>query len=70
VADLGSWRSSDLVSQLLKPLDQLPFDSATVLLAKVIHSFLLIRLSGGHHVIKDDQDAVPDGYRATLCATL
>jgi hypothetical protein len=44
-------------------LDQLPFDSAAVPLAKVIHPFLMIRLSGGHHVIEDDQDAVPDCHR-------
>ena len=64
--DSGSWRSRDLVSQPLKPLDQLPFDFPGVPVAKVIDSFLVIGLSRGQHVIKDDQDAVPDCHRGSF----
>jgi hypothetical protein len=57
---LGSRRSGDLVAQTPQPLDQLSFHSGRVPVAKVLHSFLVIRLTCGHHVIIDDQDAVPD----------
>ena len=65
-ANSGSWRRSDLVSQSLKPLDQLPFHFPRVPAANVIHTFLVIGLSRGHHVIKDDQDAVPDYHRGSF----
>jgi hypothetical protein len=51
-----------LIAQTPELLDQLSFHSAWVPVAKVLHSFLLIRFACGHHVIIDDQDTMSDGY--------
>ena len=62
MALLTNERSSHLVTQTRQALDQLPFYCIGSAVVKVFNSFLVIGLTGGHHVIKDHEDAVPDGH--------
>ena len=51
---LGSRRIGDLIAQTPEPPEGLSFYSARVPAAKVLHTFLVIRLAYGHHVILDE----------------
>jgi hypothetical protein len=55
-----------MVAEMPQPLDQVPFHSVRVPAAIVLSSFLVIRLTCGHHVIIDDQDAMPNGYSGSF----